>query len=354
MTTLPSHPGPHPPLRDTRSPSPTPYRSTFPLLADRAATPSTPTTPTTPLPPARYARTSMPRLPLHAGCVVCGIVASAASTLPASPGVPASSLPDSAAHAGPSSHTPTPRGSTLVGARQVVYHDADITAYPAEGRERLAERHIVVALSRHVQTVYELGPSDIPLLSHLLATAQRLLLSAATSDAERGVTERDIRVGFVGTLMRDPASPHAHLHAHAYVAPISSKYASFWRRNVVYTAANWWSIEDLRAEIRESTSNNRVKSGYPDRAGPIDRVPDAGAQVGLPNALDDDPYSDAPSPAPVRLELPPQGKGKARSEHGRTSVGSARSSGSMERSATGVKDESEAAGYVTGERDTQQ
>jgi hypothetical protein len=53
-----------------------------------------------------------------------------------------------------------------------------------------------------------------------------------------------------------------------------------WRRNVVYGSLNWWSIDDLRAEIREESSNNRVKSGYDDRLDtPIDKVPDAGAEV---------------------------------------------------------------------------
>lgn len=66
--------------------------------------------------------------------------------------------------------------------------------------------------------------------------------------------------------------------------------AGFYRRHVVFGSMNWWSVEDLRAEIRwvsgrtandrESTSNNRVKSGYAHRARPpIDRVPDAGSKV---------------------------------------------------------------------------
>ena len=92
----------------------------------------------------------------------------------------------------------------------------------------------------------------------------------------------------------DPQSPHAHLHAHAMLGPMDSKLpgGSFWRRKVIFGAMNWWGVEDLRAEIRyatsshagvaltsrESASNNRVKSGYADRAkAPIDQVPDAGA-----------------------------------------------------------------------------
>lgn len=60
---------------------------------------------------------------------------------------------------------------------------------------------------------------------------------------------------------------------------------------------NWWSLEDLRAEIREETSNCRVKSGYDDRQeAPIDKVPDAGAIEGAPNAMEPvhDAYADSP------------------------------------------------------------
>jgi hypothetical protein len=43
----------------------------------------------------------------------------------------------------------------------------------------------------------------------------------------------------------------------------------------------WYPIEDLIAEIRESISNNRVKSGYGNRSSaPIDMVPSAGARAG--------------------------------------------------------------------------
>ena len=75
-------------------------------------------------------------------------------------------------------------------------------------------------------------------------------------------------------------SPYNHLHAHAMLGPPdkSAAGASFYRRNVIFGALNWWGIEDLRAEIREESSNNRVKSGYEHRHGaPIDRVPDAGS-----------------------------------------------------------------------------
>ncbi|EIW70738.1 hypothetical protein TREMEDRAFT_71367 [Tremella mesenterica DSM 1558] len=118
---------------------------------------------------------------------------------------------------------------------------------------------------------------------------------------------KDIRVGFVGSVMKDPQSPHAHLHAHAMLGPIDTTLpgATFWRRTVVFGGVNWWSVDDLRAEIREETSNNRVKSGYTDRGtAPIDKVPDAGSTSGLPNALDPDPYIDSPA-GPPTVSLPP-------------------------------------------------
>jgi hypothetical protein len=47
-------------------------------------------------------------------------------------------------------------------------------------------------------------------------------------------------------------SPHAHLHAQAICGPIdtSAPGSTFWRRNVVFAGVNWYSIDDLRAEIR--------------------------------------------------------------------------------------------------------
>jgi len=42
----------------------------------------------------------------------------------------------------------------------------------------------------------------------------------------------------------------------------------------------WYNIDDLIAEIRESVSNNRIKSGYKNRNAPIDEVATAGARTG--------------------------------------------------------------------------
>lgn len=76
--------------------------------------------------------------------------------------------------------------------------------------------------------------------------------------------------------------PYPHLHAQAFLGPFDRKLpgSTMWRRNVIFNLFNWWSVEDLRAEIREESSNCRVKSGYEDRwDSPIDKVPDAGARA---------------------------------------------------------------------------
>jgi hypothetical protein len=60
-----------------------------------------------------------------------------------------------------------------------------------------------------------------------------------------------------------------------------------WWRGVAYGPLAWYAIDDLIAEIRESVSNNRVKSGYTNRAAaPIDLVPHAGARMGTADGTD--------------------------------------------------------------------
>jgi hypothetical protein len=141
----------------------------------------------------------------------------------------------------------------------------------------------------------------VPLLSKIISTTQRLLLERAAtsaSEAERGFTTKDIRIGFVNGMPSDPAMPYPHLHAQAFLGNFDRKLpgSTMWRRTVVFNLFNWWGVEDLRAEIREESSNCRVKSGYEDRFdSPIDKVPDAGAVAGLPNALDPDAYADTDS-----------------------------------------------------------
>lgn len=105
------------------------------------------------------------------------------------------------------------------------------------------------------------------------------------------------RIGFITPPFKDNKIPVTdHLHAHAYISPAD---LMGWWRGVAYGPLAWYSIDDLIAEIRyeseclykrpiglmmttrESVSNNRVKSGYQNRANaPIDQVPGAGSRSG--------------------------------------------------------------------------
>ncbi|ORY34079.1 hypothetical protein BCR39DRAFT_518376 [Naematelia encephala] len=281
----------------------------------------------------RPTSSSRPTYHSHPGCTLCSIVSSAASHDEQGPsprttstflphpldtepspqtGLPTYSSPFERERDVPASQERTP---TQPGGREVLYKDEDITVVRATGKERLVDggRHLLVIINKHLESVYDLGPSDVPLLSRILELARHILTSippAPGSDSERGrsFNDSDLRVGFVGPISKDPQSPYAHLHAHATLGPYDAKLpgATFWRRNVVLGPMNWWSVEDLRAEIRESTSNNRVKSGYEHRGrAPIDRVPDAGSITGLPNALDPDPYTDLPTPPPASSQFLP-------------------------------------------------
>nr|ODN88297.1 hypothetical protein L203_02906 [Cryptococcus depauperatus CBS 7841] len=282
-----------------------------------------------------------PAASTHPGCVLCGLVRSCQGS--SSSPTPSSQDPYSTPHtpmtASPTTETsltddgtilqsphchpfeprspsqapiPVPsgrRGGRRVGGRDIIYHDKDITVYRAENNERLCDgnKHIIIVVNEHLQSVYEFGASDIPLLSHILDTATQILHSAAAAsnaDVERGHGKDDVQVGFVGSIFKDPQSPYAHLHAHAYLPPINTKLAgaSFWRRKVIFGPLNWWSVQDLRAEIREATSNNRIKTGYQHREAPIDHVPDAGSVVTPANAFDAR-YSDLPLPeTPTRSD----------------------------------------------------
>lgn len=71
-------------------------------------------------------------------------------------------------------------------------------------------------------------------------------------------------IGFVSGPIRDPLSRiTSHLHLHIILGPLDSPSASWVRRTVVFNSVlNFYELEDLIAEIREETSNNRAKSGY--------------------------------------------------------------------------------------------
>ncbi|KIY67586.1 hypothetical protein CYLTODRAFT_483836, partial [Cylindrobasidium torrendii FP15055 ss-10] len=96
------------------------------------------------------------------------------------------------------------------------------------------------------------------------------------------------RIGFIGPPFRDPKIPVSdHLHAHAYIEPDDRM--SWWRR-FAYSSVAWYGIDDLIAEIRECSSNNRIKSGYPSRyEAPIDTVPSAGARTGTASGHENTP-----------------------------------------------------------------
>jgi hypothetical protein len=119
-------------------------------------------------------------------------------------------------------------------------------------------------------------------------------------------TESQFRIGFITPPFKDNKIPVTdHLHAHAYLAPADQL---GWWRGVAYGPLAWYAIDDLIAEIRlafslrsmllfqlivyivrESVSNNRIKSGHENRVNaPIDMVPDAGARTGTANG---DEYS---------------------------------------------------------------
>ncbi|WRT66285.1 uncharacterized protein IL334_003238 [Kwoniella shivajii] len=317
---------------DSPAPTPSPHHTTFDtrLAYIQSQGSSIPSSSSSATYQPRQSSTSLrpPALASHPGCVLCSLVASSSeqpssTSANNSPGVKTSLLPPTNTNES-NYHEPFDRirsPSPILATRrsnasgkEVVHQDSEVTVYKAQGKESLCSdgKHLIVVLNKHLENVYDLGPSDVPLLSHIIELSNRLLGSlpaqanSSSSDAERGKgkgKENDVRVGLVGSVMKDPQCPHAHLHAHAMLGPVDTSLpgASFWRRNVVFGTMNWWGIEDLRAEIREETSNNRVKSGYQhrDRA-PIDRVPDAGSLAGLPNALDPSDYQDQSSPSPTK------------------------------------------------------
>ncbi len=105
------------------------------------------------------------------------------------------------------------RGVRVEG-RDVLYGDEDITVYAAEGMEALRQDggHLIIVVDRHMESVNEMvsagsrrganwadecasGPSDIPLLSHIIDTGRRLLKTSSPA------TGPAVTVRFVGTLV---------------------------------------------------------------------------------------------------------------------------------------------------------
>ncbi|KAI6045060.1 hypothetical protein EDC04DRAFT_3105158 [Pisolithus marmoratus] len=203
-----------------------------------------------------------------AGCPMCGTVADAAMAVRTA-----------------CSSTSHPNVSL-----DVLWRDDNFTAYRESVNPVSSKGHVIIAFNLHVPSLYTLSSSDLPLLVTLRDLAKRLLSSISSSTPPGpGYTspiparnDADFRIGFIAPPFRDSKIPITdHLHSHAYVAPADQ--LSWWR-GVAYTSLAWYAIDDLIAEIRESVSNNRVKSGYEGRTNaPIDSVPEAGARAGFAN-----------------------------------------------------------------------
>ncbi|KAG2149728.1 hypothetical protein BD769DRAFT_1408002 [Suillus cothurnatus] len=184
------------------------------------------------------------------GCPMCGIVATAVVHHPSqSPRSP--NCPDAATEP------------------EILWKDENFTAYREKTYPVSSTGHIIIAFN------------DLPLLVNVKNLGRRLL-SASAPSVSLQQTESQFRIGFITPPFKDNKIPITdHLHAHAYLAPAD---LLGWWRGVAYGPLAWYPIDDLIAEIRESVSNNRVKSGYDNRINaPIDTVPEAGARTGAAN-----------------------------------------------------------------------
>lgn len=197
-------------------------------------------------------------------------------------------------------------GTTTAAQTQIIWKDENVTAYVEKNNPVSSKGHIIILFNLHVPSLYSLSSTDLPLLVHIQRLAHRLLSQLNPSSAGSSFAPSStpipppspgpnaspslpltggpiFHVGFIAPPFRDSKIPVTdHLHAHAYVGTLDR--AGWWRA-MAYSSVAWYSIEDLIAEIREQTSNNRVRSTDPERKNsrPIDRVPNAGARAGMPD-----------------------------------------------------------------------
>ncbi|KAF7310631.1 hypothetical protein HMN09_00605900 [Mycena chlorophos] len=200
------------------------------------------------------------------GCPLCSIVATSAHTTQNSPRSPS-----------------FPSGSTQP---EVLWRDDNFTAYREKANPVSTKGHIIVAFNLHVPSIYTLSSTDLPLLVNVRNLATRLLSSLVPSSSPSPPgPNSQFHIGFITPPFSDRKIPVTdHLHAHAYIAPADQL---GWWRGIAYGPLAWYSIDDLIAEIRESVSNNRIKSGHENRArAPIDNVPDAGSRSGTANGIE--------------------------------------------------------------------
>jgi hypothetical protein len=303
------------------------------------------------------------------------------------PGCPMCSIVSTALHA-PSNSPRSP--SFPVGSTQpeILWRDDHFTAYREKANPVSSKGHIVIAFKfvstlslplslltcfaacmcplyipssvhlffrpRLAPTVLKFHPqssSDLPLLVNIRNLARRVLASLLppSSPASPGqpINPQDphsqFHIGFITPPFKDNKIPVTdHLHAHAYIAPAD---LMGWWRGIAYSGLAWYDIDDLIAEIRsvflffsspllphlilrETVSNNRVKSGYESRtSAPIDSVPGAGARTGTADGVEvTEPSLAGPDledgvsspgappltlvhPQPQRLLSPPPGTG---------------------------------------------
>ncbi|GJJ09450.1 hypothetical protein Clacol_003673 [Clathrus columnatus] len=225
-----------------------------------------------------------------------------------------------------------PNSNAKTGKPEILWRDDNFTAYLEKENPVSSKGHIVILFNLHVPSIYSLSSSDLPLLSVIQRRAKQLLhmihppqnsQSELYSPSSPNITtaadtslslSESFNIGFITPPFKDHKIPVTdHLHAHAYIG--QTDLAGWWRR-ISYSHVAWYAIDDLIAEIRESTSNNRVKSGYSNRGqAPIDSVPDAGARAGKPDGIEITPPSLAvddiengqplsPTPRSPRLSSP--------------------------------------------------
>ncbi|EJU01029.1 hypothetical protein DACRYDRAFT_22843 [Dacryopinax primogenitus] len=225
------------------------------------------------------------------GCPVCTIVALSRSPPTQVPSVnpdsssPLLSSPDpSSVAAGPSVPRPvyvTPSGG------EVVYVDKDVTVFVEKKDPVSSKGHLIVVFNAHITSLYHLTPTSIPLLQRALNLCPHLLAQhfpptpQASSPQPSPSPAEQIHIGLISPPCTDSILPGFHLHLHAYIG-CADRLPWVSLRTLAFGPLGWYPLEDLIGEIWESTSNNRVKTGY-EKARPIAQVPKAGTRVGLPD-----------------------------------------------------------------------
>ncbi|KAF7339959.1 hypothetical protein MVEN_01913600 [Mycena venus] len=186
-----------------------------------------------------------------------------------------------------------PAGSTEP---EFLWRDDNFTAYREKANPVSSKGHVIITFNLHVPSIYTLSSTDLPLLVNIRNLATRLLNNMLPPTSPVSTTtpstsaplyrpNPNFRIGFITPPFWDGKIPVTdHLHAHAYITPAD---LTGWFRGIAYGPAAWYAIDDLIAEIRESVTNNRIKSGHENRArAPIDMVPDAGSRSGTADGIE--------------------------------------------------------------------